>query len=89
MNFDPTISIGAIGQIVALIGTLLVFVFGVVRRVDVVGAKVDIMAQELTGLKDVVAIQAVQTNRLNRLEEDMRELRHGEGFVLPLRGKGL
>lgn len=36
----------------------------------------------------VLATVAVQNSRLNRLEEDLRELRHGKGWVNPLNDGG-
>lgn len=47
--------------------------------------------RELTELKEVaksvsevLRIVAVQGSRLDRCEDDIRELKHGEGYVLPL-----
>lgn len=52
-----------------------------------------LQAEEIQELKEetkkmgaVLSVVAVQDNRLNRIEEDMRELRHGKGWVNPLSG---
>ena len=39
---------------------------------------------EMKKLGDVLTAIAVQGNRIDRIEEDIREIRHGRGFVQPI-----
>lgn len=39
---------------------------------------------EIKKLNDVLTALAVQSGRLDRAEESIREMRHGQGFVNPL-----
>ena len=79
---DTTISVGNIAQILMLAGAIIVFVFGLQRRIDTLATQIEFMGKEVERLGNVVSIQAVQSSRLDRVEDDIRELRHGEGFVL-------
>jgi len=65
-----TISIGLISMFVALRGTVTQL------KTDLVEVKEDLCA-----LNKVVVELAVTDRRLSTVEEDIRELRHGRGFV--------
>lgn len=85
---DYTITIGNIVEIAAIIGGGALFAISL--RNDVSGLKKNTMAmqEEIKGLSAIVTKMAVAENRLDNadtritnVEQDIRELRHGEGFV--------
>lgn len=82
MVIDYTVSIGVILQSVVVIGGALI-VLGVMRKsVNDLEADVSDMEKDLKDLTKTVAAIAVQDQRLNRIEEDIRDLKHGKGLVL-------
>lgn len=83
---DWNIRIGDVLVVVSLIGTGMLFSY----RTGAFTESVNAMQRELESLKiiartisDVLTAVATQNVRIEHLEEDVRELRHGEGFVLP------
>lgn len=87
---DPTVTLGNLIEIASIIGGgLLVLIRlnnNVVRLTNDVGG----MQAEIKKLGDILIAQAnirgeIQgiTTRLTTAEQDIRELRHLEGFVLP------
>lgn len=87
-----TITFGEALTVLSIIGGALGMFFGVKADVNVVkhdlsalNEKVSVLTMAFSGLSDVLTKVAVQDNRLNRLEDDFRELRHGEGMVIPLK----
>ncbi len=83
---EQTITIGNIIEIISILaGGIAVFV---TLRATVSQLKEDVqgMQGELKKLADVVTRMAVTDVRLTNLEQDIRELRHGRGFVQGERG---
>lgn len=85
MMIDPTITIGNIIEISAIVcggGTVFLTL-----RNTVTNLKNDMtdMKDEIKKVGEVLTKMAVTDNRLTNLEQDVRELKHGEGFVFPLR----
>ena len=88
MGVNWNISIGDIALVLTMMGGAAAMFFGVKADVRVVkhdlhmlNDKVSIMGEAWIKMGDVLTKVAVQDERLNRVEEDMRELRHGDGFV--------
>ncbi len=86
---DYTINIGHIIQIGAIIGGGLVAL--VVMRQSVSNLKDDMtdMKTEIKKVGEVLITLAVTTNRLDNVENDIRELRHGRGFIRDRSNDGL
>lgn len=84
MVIDYTISIGNLIEIVSIIGGGLMVL--ITMRGDVNNMKEEIAAiqREIKTIGDVLITQAGQDQRILHLEESVRELRHGQGFI---RGK--
>jgi prefoldin subunit 5 len=83
---EQTITIGNIIEIVSIIGggvTVFVTLRNTVSNIkdDVAG-----MQTEIKKLADIITKMAVTDIRLTNLEQDIRELRHGDGFVRGNRG---
>lgn len=86
MVIDYTISIGNIIEIGSIIsGGLLVLI---TLRGDVATMKVEVgeIQSEIKKIGDVLVNQADQNRRIIHLEEDLRDLRHGRGFIQGPRG---
>jgi prefoldin subunit 5 len=86
LMIEQTITVGNIIEILAIVGGgLTVFVS---LRNTVANIKDDVagMQTEIKKLADVITKMAVTDIRLTNLEQDIRELRHGEGFVKGPRG---
>lgn len=92
---DWTINVGNLVQIVVIVGGIFAFVFAVKGDVTKVKENVSDIKEELKELRKVLTTQVDHDGRLRRAEEDIREmrgeikeLRHGEGFVFPLKPVG-
>lgn len=78
---DPTVTVGNIIEIgTILVGGIFVF-FQVKARVEQLSRDVAAIEMDIKGLSRSFTELAVVNNRLNRVEEDVRELRHGRGFI--------
>lgn len=83
---EQTITIGNIIEIASILGGgLIVFI---TLKNTVANIKDDVVGiqNELKKLADVITRMAVTDVRLTNLEQDIRELRHGRGFVQNERG---
>lgn len=59
--------------------------FTIVKHdINIMKLRADSQSETLKQLTAILSTVAVQDNRLNNLEEDIRELKHGEGYILPL-----
>lgn len=81
MAIDWNIGIGNIIEIGSILGGGLLVM--VTLRGDVKNMKAELsgVQAEIKKIGDVLITQADQNRRILHLEEDVRELRHGEGFV--------
>lgn len=91
---DWTFNVGTIIQIVVIAGAAMAFVVAVKGDVSTVKENISNIKEELKELRKVLTTQVDHDGRLARAEHDIRELRadikeirHGEGFVLPLGGR--
>ena len=85
LMIEQTITIGNIIEIASIIvGGITVFV---TLRNTVANIKDEVqgMQTEIKKLADVITRMAVTDIRLTNIEQDIRELRHGRGFI---RGEG-
>lgn len=96
---DWTLNIGNLIQIVVIAAGGLTFLFAIRGQVTLLGAsladmKADMtdVKEELKELREVFTTQVDHDGRLLRAEQDIRdlrsdikEMRHGEGFVFPLK----
>lgn len=81
MVIDNSITIGNLIEIASIIGGGLMVM--VTLRGDVANIKAEMggIQLEVKKIGDVLITQADQNRRILHLEEDFRELRHGQGFV--------
>jgi hypothetical protein len=86
MVIDYTITIGNLVEIASIIGGGLMVM--VTLRGDVANIKAEMggIQLEVKKIGDVLITQADQNRRILHLEEDFRELRHGQGIVQARRG---
>lgn len=86
LMIEQTITVGNIIEIV-VIGAGGVSVFVTMKNtVANIRAEVSGMQTEIKKLADVITRMAVTDIRLTNVEQDIRELRHGQGFVQGPRG---
>lgn len=83
MVIDQTITLGNLIEITAIVtGGLAVLLTMRSTLNNLQGDMVD-MKTEIRKIGEVLTVQAVTNQRVDNLEKDVRELRHGEGFVFP------
>lgn len=58
--------------------------FTIVRNdMNIMKLRADSQSETLKQLTAILTTVAVQDNRLNNLEDDIREMKHGKGYILP------
>lgn len=83
---DPTITLGNIIEISSILGGGLLVLIKLNNSVTVLKTDVAMMQREIVKIGDVLTKLAVTETRLSNIEQDVRELRHGDGFVNSPRG---
>lgn len=83
--FDPTLIIEII-KTAAIVGAGLIFLMKVNSSFTGLKNDVSLMQREIVKISDVLTKLAVTESRLTNIESDIRELRHGQGFVQGPRG---
>lgn len=86
MTFDPTITLGTLVQIVVFLSTGLIAFVRVQGKLEMLSLRVKNLETTSANIGTILSSVAVQSQRLTALEQDLRELRHGEGFVRGPRG---
>lgn len=81
---DYTITVGNIIEVSAFLGGVAVAAISLKGTVSRLKDDMTDMKAEIKKVGEVLIKMAVTDTRLNNLEQDIRELKHGEGFVLPL-----
>lgn len=78
---DPTVTLGNIIEISSILGGGLIVLIKLNNSVMILKTDVALMQREIVKIGDVLTKLAVTENRLTNIETDIRELRHGDGFV--------
>ena len=78
---DPTITIGNIIEISTIVGGGVIAGALLKATVANLGREVKEMKIDIKALNTIVVEMAVADRRLIAVEEDIRELRHGKGFI--------
>jgi hypothetical protein len=86
MTFDPTITLGTLIQIAVFLGTGLIAFIRVQGKLEMLSLRVRNLETTSENIGTILQAVAVQSQRLTALEQDLRELRHGEGFIRGPRG---
>ena len=84
-TFDPSIKLGDILTIASFVGMGVAAYYKVKADLRVHNVRLTSVETACVQMAATLTQVAVQDNRLVNLENDVRELRHGEGFVLPIR----
>jgi prefoldin subunit 5 len=81
LMIEQTITVGNIIEIISIIGGGIAVFVTLKATVGNLKEQVVEMQAEIKKLADVITRMAVTDIRLTNLEMDVRELRHGRGFV--------
>jgi flagellar motor component MotA len=86
--FDATITVGNIIEILTIAGGGIGALIAVKNSVSTLGADLRNMKDDFTDMKaeikkvgEVLIKMAVTDQRLLNVEQDIRELKHGDGFI--------
>ena len=80
MTFDPTIKASDLLTLVGFIVGSLWFVWTMRGELRMLAKTVENQGDEIKDLKKVVTAQALQTQRLDFLDQQLQDLRNGIGF---------
>jgi hypothetical protein len=81
MTFDPTITLGTLLQIVVFLSGGLFAFMRVQTKLELLAQRVQSLEKASSNIGSILSSVAVQSQRLTSLEGDVRELRHGRGFI--------
>lgn len=93
MTFDPTITIGAVLIVISQIGTMFWFAARMDKRIDLLavhvdnlGKRVDAQAETIKEYTRIGERFAVLEGRMAVIQQEISDLRRGEGFIRGHRG---
>ena len=81
VTFDPTITLGTMVQIVVFLACGLLAFTRLQNNLELLAQRVENLEKTSSNIGSILQQVAVQSQRLNSVEGDLRELRHGRGFV--------
>lgn len=90
MSVDWTINAGTLLQAMIFVGSIIALYFAMKADIRLlkhdmtsIKQRQETLSDAFTQLGTILTQVAVQDTRINRIEADIKELRHGEGFVMP------
>lgn len=93
MTFDPTITIGAVLIVISQVGTMFWFAARMDKRIDLLavhvdnlGKRVDAQAETIKEYTRIGERFAVLEGRMAVIQQEISDLRRGEGFIRGHRG---
>lgn len=86
---DYTITVGNIIEIGSIVGGGLLVLVTLRNTVNNLTDDMSDMKTEIKKVAEVLVTMAVTTKRLDHAEEDIRELKHGRGFIQPRADDGI
>lgn len=89
LQFDATINLGHVLMAVGFLGGGYAFVLAMKSEIKMLAkdillqnVKIDNQGVEITKLGQILINQAVSNERMNNLDKQIDDLRHGRGFVV-------
>lgn len=86
INFDWTVKLGDVLTIISFLGIGIAAYFDIRSKLSVHSLRLTTIEDTLKNTQGTVTQLAVQDTRLNNMESDIRDLRHGKGFITEGRG---
>lgn len=90
--FDPTLKLGDVLTIATFLGVGISAYYNIKGRLDVGSVKMTNLDTEIKSIKETLKVQsntltivATQKVEIEHIKQDIFELKHGEGFVLPFK----
>ncbi len=82
MIFDWHISVGTVFEVISILLGGLFFLWGMKARVDLMALELASLKVEIAKLSDILTKVAVQDQRILSIEQDVKDMRHGIGFIV-------
>ncbi len=82
MIFDWHVSVGTLIEVVAILVGGLFFLWAMKARVDLMSVELTALKSEIAKLSDILIKLAVQDQRILNVENDVKDMRHGIGFIV-------
>lgn len=79
---DWHVSIGTLIEVGAILLGGLAFLWGMRTRVDIMAVELTALKSEISKLSDILTKLAVYDQRILNVETDVKEMRHGIGFIV-------
>ena len=80
-NFDPTIKLGDVLTIASFLGVGISAFYNIRGRLDMHNLRLTTMETSVKSVLETLGIVATQKVEIDHIKDDVRELRHGKGFV--------
>lgn len=87
-NFDPTIKLGDLLTVASFVGIGFGAFYKVKGRLDIHNLKLTTLEETLKTNTATMNLVATQKVEIDHIKQDIFELKHGEGFIFPIRPKG-
>lgn len=88
LNFDPTIKLGDLLTIASFLGVGLTAFYNIKSQLGILSVEVNALKKAEEYNSATLRLVAIQKVEIDHIKQDLHELKHGEGFVFPLKQKG-
>lgn len=83
LAIDYSITLGTVAEIASIVGGGLIFMGVMKRAMKDMEKEIEKMQTQMLEFGKALIQLAVQNERIDRIEEDFRDLRRGKGWILP------
>lgn len=80
--FDWHVSVGTVIEVISIFCGGLFFLYGMKNRIDLMALELGSLKAEISKLSDILTKLAVQDQRILNIENDIKDLRHGVGWIV-------
>lgn len=79
--FDATITLGTLIQTIVIAGSIIIYIVSMRGKVNSLVEDITDIKADLKSLNILTAQLAVNDSRISAAERDIRDLKHGKGFI--------
>jgi hypothetical protein len=87
-NFDPTIKLGDLLTIASFLGLGVAAYYNLKSELKILAIEVMALKKSEEFNSTTLRLVATQKVEIDHIKQDINELKHGEGFVFPLKQRG-
>jgi len=87
-NFDPTVKLGDLLTIGSFLGIGLTAFYNIKSRLEILTVEVNALKKAEEYNSATIRLVAIQKVEIDHIKQTIHEMKHGEGFIFPLKQRG-